>query len=237
MAPAAGAEHAQHGPEEDARVFAAGAVHRTRVRRDVCGRRGRFGLGLGHLSHLLAFHHGLKVVGLEASEANAAGAAIAPSACSPRCVPAASCRRRGDVRAATADETDVAEADGEGAAAHVASVSDGASGGSFVGRWRLPVDTGRAALPIRCGRRAQRRLVLVGLHAWRPAADAAALLRRGRRRRRRGGRRRRVGCCYHRVTRRGCRCRRRCARRRARRRPPPTPLRCRRRRSASRRAT
>ena len=34
-----------------------------------------------------------------------------------------------------------------GLSAHVASVSDGASGGSFSSvRWRLPVDTGRAAL-------------------------------------------------------------------------------------------
>ena len=163
------------------------------------------GSGLGYLSHVLAFHHGLKVVGLEASEANAAGAATRAERVLAKMRPG----RDAAADALTcepcdsADETDVAEADGEGAAAHVASVSDGASGGSFSSvRWRLPVDTGRAALldALRPAVR-QRRLVLVGLHACgdlsptllrcfaEGAADDDAVAGVVS-----------VGCCYHRVT-------------------------------------
>ena len=163
------------------------------------------GSGLGYLSHVLAFHHGLKVVGLEASEANAAGAATRAERVLAKMRPG----RDAAADAVTcepcdsADETDVAEADGEGAASHVASVSDGASGGSFSSvRWRLPVDTGRAALldALRPAVR-QRRLVLVGLHACgdlsptllrcfaEGAADDDAVAGVVS-----------VGCCYHRVT-------------------------------------
>ena len=164
----------------------AGAVHRARVCRHVCERRGRFGLGSGLLSHVLAFHHGLKVVGLEASEANAAGAATRAERVLAKMRPGrdAAADALTCVPCDSADETDVAEADGEGAAAHVASVSDGASGGSF-GAGAL--EAGRHG-PRRCSTRCGRRCGSGGscsrpARVRRPVADAAALLRRGRCRR------------------------------------------------------
>ena len=158
----------QHGPEKRHECLRLAPCIARVCAETSAGAVVDLGSGLGYLSHLLAFHHGLK------SSASRRARRTPPAR---RRAPARAAKMRPGRDAAadaltcepcdSADETDVAEADGEGAAAHVASVSDGASGGSFSSvRWRLPVDTGRAALldALRPAVR-QRRLVLVGLHA------------------------------------------------------------------------
>ena len=164
------------------------------------------GSGLGYLSHVLAFHHGLKVVGLEASEANAAGAATRAERVLAKMRPG----RDAAADALTcepcdsADETDVAEADGEGAAAHVARPSPTARAAAAFRRCAGGFRSTRAArrCSTRCGRRCgSGGSCSSGLHACgdlsptllrcfaEGAADDDAVAGVVS-----------VGCCYHRVT-------------------------------------
>ena len=117
-------------------------------------RAGRFGLGSG-LSVACA---GLPPRALSSASRRARrtppARRRAPSACSPRCVPAATppppltCEP-----CDSADETDVAEADGEGAAVHVASVPTARAAAASSVRWRLPSTRAARRCSTRCGRR------------------------------------------------------------------------------------